>query len=624
MGIGALAEPDGRLSRRAIDFYVARAKGGAGLITTCFTCVDHEIEKKTENGLGVIARVDSAIHINPFSELADAVHDYGGKLCVQLTAGMGRVAFGDVLRQGHAVAPSPLPAYWNPKITTRELSTEEIEGLVEAFDRAALFLGAAGVDAIELHGHEGYLLDQFQTSLWNMRTDKYGGDFERRMRFPLEVIGAIKKRLGRDFPVIYRYGIVQHVDGGRTVEESLKMAERFQTAGVDALHVDAGCYESWYWAHPPLYQPPGCMVDMAEMVKNAVDIPVIAVGKLGYPDLAERVLKEGKADFVCLGRVLLADPQWPLKVQEGRTDDIRPCIGDHVGCLSRVFQGKYLSCTVNPSVGKEKEFTLQSAARIKSVLIIGGGPAGMEAARVAAIRGHNVTLWEKDDQLGGNLIPASLPEFKGDLRDLIRYLSGQIMKLGVEIGLGIEATAALVQRAAPDVVIVATGARAALPPISGWQDNNAITAVDLLRGREKVGQKVLVIGGGLVGCETAAHLALNGKKVTIVEMLHRIMRGENRANQQQMIRMLSEGGVMVLTSSEVLEITDRGVVIRQNDDQHELETESIVVATGLVANTGLQGELQDKFPEVYAVGDCVKPRKVLDAIWGGFRTARLI
>lgn len=624
MGIGALAEPDGRVSQRAIDYYVARAKGGVGLIITGITCVDAEIEKKTEDGLGVLARADSPIHINRFAELVDAVHDYGTKLCVQLTAGMGRVAFGDILRKGHAVAPSASPCFWNPRVTARELTTEEVEKLVQAFARAAAFLRVADVDAIELHAHEGYLLDQFQSALWNERTDRYGGNLEGRLRFPLELIETIKSRLGNDFPLIYRYGLVHHVEGGREIDESVEMARRFEEAGVDALHVDAGCYEAWYWAHPPVYQPRGCMMDMAERVKKVVDIPVIAVGKLGYPDIAEKVLQEGKADFIGLGRALLADPEWPVKVKQGRFDDIRPCIGDHTGCLTRLFHGKYISCAVNPATGMEREFSLLPAQKPRSILIVGGGPAGMQAAMVAAQRGHQVSLWEKNDRLGGNLIPASVPEFKKDLGDLTKYLSTQVKKLHVDVTLGREVSSELVQETKPDAVIVATGATPIMPQIPGMEKDKVLTAVDLFLGKKESGEKVLVLGGGLVGCETAAYLTQAGKKVTIVEILERIFRGENRANQQQMLKMLADGNVNVLTSTSVLEIKDGGATINHDGKQEELEADTIVVAIGLEAKSKLHDELKGRVPELYAIGDCVKPRKVLDAIWDGFRIARLV
>lgn len=629
MGIGALVEPDGRLSRRALDYYEARAKGGVGMITTCFTCVDDRVEKKTENGLGVIARIDQAIHINSFSELADIVHDYGAKLCVQLTAGMGRVAFGDILRKGHSIAPSNVKAFWNPKITARELTISEIKELIAAFERAAIFLSLTGVDAIELHGHEGYLLDQFQTSLWNQRQDEYGGNFENRMRFLREILSVLRKRLGKNFPIIYRYGIRQHIEGERSVGESLKIAEYLEDIGVDALHVDAGCYESWYWAHPPIYQPKGCMVDMAELAKTVVKIPVISVGKLDDPNIAEGVLQEDKADFICLGRALLADPEWPNKVDKKRNEDIRPCIGDHVGCLSRVFEGKYLSCAVNPTVGKETEFHLKPAEVKKKVLVVGGGPAGMEAARVAAMRGHEVVLWEKSDQLGGNLIPASFPHFKKDLRDLVSYLSRQVNKLGVQVNLGVEADFKSIQSAAPDVVIVATGATALIPPIPGNESSNVCTAIDLFSGHEFEGNKVLIIGGGIVGCETALYLAQKEYRVTVLELFSKVMRGENNANKQNLIKLLDDVNVEILTGCQVTEVNQKNAKIRHENGDTIIEADKIVLAVGLQSRVKLRDELlgyshKTIDAEIYAIGDCVKPRRVLDAIWGGFRIARMV
>ena len=624
MGIGALAEPDGRLSRRAIDYYTERARGGAGMIVTGVTCVDVEIEKKAEHGLGTFARVDHPIHINPLSELADAVHDYGAKLCVQLTAGMGRVAYGALPREGKAVAPSETACFWAPEFNARQLTTEEVEGLVRAFGMAALYLKVAGVDAVQLHGHEGYLMDQFQSALWNRRTDKYGGDPERRLSFSKEVIRAIKARAGEDFPVIYRYGLVHYVEGGRELPESLEMAKHLEAAGVDALEADAGCYETWYWAHPPTYQPPGCMVDMAEAVKGVVGIPVISVGKLGYPDLAESVLETEKADFICLGRALLADPDWPEKVRKGRVEDIRPCIGDHTGCLGRVFQGKTLSCTVNPAAGNERAFALRPTRSPRSILVVGGGPGGMQAAMAAAERGHRVQLWEKGDRLGGTLIPASVPDFKRDLRDLAVYLSRRVERSGTAIWLEKEAEAHMVESAGADVVIVATGALPVMPEVPGAETNRIVTAIDLFKGKAEAGDDVLIIGGGLVGCEAALYLAQTGRRVTVVEMLGRICQGENQANRQHLIKLISDAGVNVLTGSTISEITAEGGIAATGDKEDMITADTIVMAAGMRSENALYESLVKKLPEVHRLGDCVKPRRVMEAIWEGFRTARLL
>lgn len=621
MGVGGLEEPQGGLSQRGIDYYVARAKGGTGLIITGLTRVSREIEPPLEDKL----IIDSKTCVTWLNELAEAVHDYGAKIAIQLTAGLGRVATLDLLKIAGAVAPSALPAFEDPTIMTRELSTEEIERLVHAFEFSAEILRLAGIDAVELHGHEGYLFDQFITALWNKRTDKYGGDLEGRLRFPVEVIEAIKRGAGADFPVIFRFGLKHYIDGGREVEEGLEIARRLEAAGADAFEVDAGCYETWYWAHPPTTLPPGCMVDMAQMTKRVVKVPVIAVGKLGYPELAERVLQEGKADFICLGRALLADPEWPNKVKKGRLEDIRPCVGCHEGCLKRVFDVKYLSCAVNPATGMEREFTIKPAEKKKSVLVVGGGASGMEAARVTALGGHKVTLWEKGDVLGGNLIPASVPDFKQDYRRLINFLSTQIKKLGVTIEFAKEATAELILEMKPDVVFIATGSTSIVPEIPGVGKKMVVTAVDLLLGKREAGKSVVVVGGGLIGCETALYLAQKGKKLTIVEMLDGVMLDMYSANRMHLLKLLTDADVNILTETKCLEIRDNGITIADKYGKRStLEADTVVLAVGLKSNEGFLEALKDKIPEVYAIGDCVEPRKVINAIWEGFRTARLV
>ena len=625
MGIGGLVEPDGRISSRAIDYYVARAKGGTGLITTGLVFVENEVENHLDGVWSSRAQINRGIYVPQWSVLVDAVHDYGAKLSIQLTAGMGRLARPDTLRSQGAVAPSAQPCFWDPKVIARELTTEEIEKLAKAFGLAAGLVRRAGIDAIELHAHGGYLLDQFQTALWNKRKDKYGGDIEGRLRFPLEVIANIKATAGEDFPVIYRYGIKHYIEGGREVEESLEMARRLEQAGVDALHADAGCWESLHWLLPPIYQPPGYIVDMAEAVKKVVTIPVIAVGRLGYPELAEKVLREGKTDFIALGTSLLADPEWPNKVKEGRLDDICPCIGCHDGCHERLYKGKYISCTVNPATGMEREFALRPAEKHKSVLVIGGGPGGMEAAMVAASRGHQVTLWEKSDQLGGNLIPASVPDFKQDLRWLIDYLSTQIRKLGVDIRLGRAATPEIVQQMAPQVVIIATGATPIIPKIPGVDKNIAVTAINLLLGSKDAGETIVVVGGGLIGCEVAVFLAGKSKRVALVEMMESLAPDVNPWVRGQLLEMLAQGNVEVLSNTTVSEITDDGVIINgKSGEKRELKADGVVLAVGLKPQDSLQQALMGKVAELHAIGDCVQPRKIIDAMWEGFRFARLI
>ena len=629
-GVGALQEPDGRLSKRGIDYYTTRAKGGVGMITTCLTRVTRRLEQPENLPWCILCYADGTPYIGYLNELASALHDYDCKLSLQLTAGHGRVASPKFRSGGmnnlpvQAIGPSVVPCFWNPAEKTRELSLEEIEQLVSDFKFAAQIAVSAGVDAIELHGHEGYLFDQFTTALWNKRTDKYGGSTEKRLRFALEVIESIKQAGGRDFPVIYQFAVKHYLEGGREVEESLKMAKILEEAGVDALHVDAGCYETWYWPHPPTYHPPGCMVDMAEAVKRVVKIPVIAVGRLGYPELAEQVLKNGQADFIALGRPLLSDPEWPSKVLEGNTQDIRPCIGDHV-CFERVIGRKGISCTVNPACGMENELELRPVKKQKTVLVIGGGPAGMEASRVAAIRGHKVTLWEKSDTLGGNLIPASVPDFKRDYRYFISYLSNQIKKLGVKIEFKKEATPESIGEFSPDVVFIATGGKAIIPPILGIERENVVTAADLLLGRQEAGKDVVVIGGGLLGSEIALYLAQKDKTVTIVEILDKILHDVFLTNRMHLEKLLGDARVRVFTETSVSEINNEGLTLSNGyGNRDTIKADTVVIACGYEPDTGLLEAVAGKAPEVYGIGDAVECGKLVGAIWKAYRTARLI
>ena len=624
MGIVGLYEMDGRLSQRAIDYYAARARGGTGLIITGIFRVHRWFEQPRGKPFVSGVMTDDKMYITRLNELAEAVHDYGSKICVLLTAGVGRVANPGYLIDNDPIAPSVLPCYWDSDRMTRELTLDEIRRLVRDFEFSARLIKDAGIDAIELHGHEGYLLDQFQTPLWNKRKDIYGGDLDGLLRFPVEVIQAIKRGAGDDFPVIYRFGLTHYMPGGREIDEGLEIAKRLEEAGVDALDIDAGCYETWHWPHPPTTQAPGCMVDLAAMTKGAVDIPVMAVGKLGYPALAQTVLDEGKADFILLGRPLLADPDWPNKVNAGKLEDIRPCIGDHE-CLKRIIGRKYLSCSVNPAVGMEREFTIRPALKKKTVLVAGGGPAGMEAARVSALRGHRVLLWEKANALGGNLIPASVPAFKRDYRDFMGYLSTQVNKLGVAVELNKEATTEMILELNPDIVFIATGATMFIPEAYYADKEGAITAVDLLMGGKSPGQSLIFAGGGLIGSESALHFALMGKKVTVVEMLDTVASDMYSANRKHLMELMDEAGVEILTKTKVLGIREGCITITDKHGiQKDLFADTVALAMGMKSRRGLTESLKGKIQDVYAIGDCVEPRKVVNAIWEGFRKARLL
>lgn len=625
-----LNDSEGIITQRVIDYYVERAKGGVGLLITGVFHVANDIERLSLGGVPLWSVcVPKALPV--LAELADFVHSYGSRVFIQLSPGCGRNADGAAIDEGlKPISASAVPAFYRPSVTARSLKTEEVEKMVEAFGPAAQLVATAEIDGIEVHGHEGYLLDQFTTALWNKRNDKYGGDLEGRLRFPIEIIQKIKDTVGKDYPVMYRYGLKHYmksswtaalrregyVEAGRDVEEGLKMAELLEGAGVDALHVDAGCYESSYWAHPPIYQPYGCMADLAAETKKFVKIPVIAVGRLDIPEVAERVLEEGKADMVALGRALLADPYWPKKVQEGKLEDIVPCIGCHDGCMP--LKGP-LSCTVNPSCGRERLCALKPAAKPKRVLIAGGGVAGMEAARVAAIRGHKVALYEKTDRLGGHLIAASVPDFKQEIKMLLDWYKTQLRKLKVEVNLKTEVTPELVKREKPDVVIVATGSTPPVLEIPGINKPTVINCCDLLLGKEKAGDIVVVYGGGLEGCETALWLAKQGKSVTVVARHEAMTRGVYEANRNMLLDMLAENKVQILNNTIIQEATKDGVVVIDREFRRKvINCDTVILAIGLKPEKELYESLMVEFAELYEIGDCKEPRKIHHAIWDGY------
>jgi 2-enoate reductase len=630
MGTFGLVDPEGSLTPRAIDYYAERAYGGVGLI---ITGVARVTELEPRFGRFFV----SPRTLPSLGELAESVHYFGARIFVQLTAGVGRVLAGSLIDRGAGpVSASVVPSYWRPNVTTRELTTEEVEQLVTSLGHSAELLKTAGVDGVELHGHQGYLFDQFTTAIWNKRNDKYGGSLEARLRFPVEVLNAIKNRVGKDFPVTYRYGLKHFMDGpetgtikydhlevGRDIEEGLEMARLLEEAGFDALHIDAGCYESLYWPFPPIYQPHGCIAYLAAEVKKVVAIPVIVVGRLDIPELAERIISEGKADIIALGRALLADPEWPKKVYKNQKEEIRPCIGCNDGCLYRTsVESKPLSCAVNPATGKERS----DAVRVlrnhsKRVLIAGGGVAGMEAARVATLRGSQVTLYEKSERLGGHLIEASVPDFKHDIRRLLDWYVRQLEKLGVEIKCRTEATPALIENENPNKILVATGSTPIVPDLRGINNRSVATCVDLLLSRKESGENVLVIGGGLVGCETALWLAHQGKKVSIVEALPELALDIHPSNKTMLIEMLRDKGVLCLTCTSLQEVTDDGVILINSGFHQEVQCDTVALALGLKPNTLLYESLRDKFIETYLIGDCKEPRRILHAIWDGYHIA---
>jgi 2-enoate reductase len=608
---------DGSYSQREIDYLVARAKGGAGLILTGATAVEKQVNPPD---YPLAAYMDSNWQIPRASDLVDAVHDYGAKIGIQLSPGSGR-NMPEASSERTPVSASAVPIIGDPDVLCHELKVEEIKKIILACGDAAQRAVRAGFDMIEIHAHAGYLVDQFMTPLWNKRNDEYGGDIERRMRFAIDIINAIRAKVGADFPLCFRYSAEHGIDGGRTLPESQEVAQRLEAGGVDILHMDAGCFEVPPWIVPPTYMPLGCFADFAMAIKQVVNIPVITVGSIMSPELAEQILDEGKADFICLGRALIADPDWPNKAKEGQTEDIRPCIRCNEGCIGRAYFLKSMSCSVNPTVGKERYYAITQAEKPKKVMIIGGGPAGMEAARVAALRGHEVILYEKENELGGQLRAASKPSFKSSVGNLVNYLCIQLSKLGVKVETGKEVTSHLVDRARPEAVVVATGAIPLMSSIPGVENEKIITAVDLLLGKKRVGNEVIVLGAALVGCDTALYLAQEGKSVNIIKMRPgtEIAQDLNPFSRLSLLEELAKNGVTILTNLTIREFTDEGVAVTDKEEkQQTLKADTIVLALGAESENKLVENLKGKVSELYVVGDCVSPRKIGEAMHEGF------
>ena len=636
MGMVGLTTPDGHLTQRALDYYVERARGNVGLIITGLFKVENSIDACALD----IARISPSSRWR-LSEFCDTVHSLGSKIFIQLTAGFGRV-----LRPPRAkktpVSASANPNYWDPEIICRPLETSEVSSIAASFGDAAQIVSDIGFDGIELHGHEGYLLDQFTTALWNRRTDKYGGDLKGRLTFPIEILSHIKERAGSDFPVQYRFGLKHYIKGlnqgalpgetfkeaGRDTNEGLQMAKMLEDAGFDALHVDAGCYDSWYWPHPPSYQEYGCMADLAAMVKPIVNIPVIAVGRLEIPELAEDIVRTKKADMIALGRGLLADPYWPKKTRAGQVSHIRPCVGCH-GCFSRFEKFKPISCVLNPMSGREQLCPIKKATVKKDIIVVGGGIAGMEAARVARLRGHRVLLCEKEGQLGGHVITAGIPEFKKDLNRLLDWYDVELKESGVQILYHWEADLNWVCSHQPDALIVATGSKPNIPSLPGIMDHKPATCVDVLRGTVSAGKDVIIVGGGQIGCETALWLSQKNHNVTLVEELSELMQDGTSVphmNRTMLTDLLANRRVAILTRTRVEEVASGGVnVVTSNGIKEFIPADTIVLATGMISIDHLfDSALSSDIPEVYAVGDCREVRNIAAAVWDAFEVARML
>ena len=705
MGNIDMCEETGRPNDMMLQYFFARAKGGCGLLTTGLVPVSHGIDSTvTElDGLTYFPRIDRSRTVMPgWRDLAQGVHAHGSRIFVQLTAGLGRVGNPQCLltQKKLPISASFLPNYYIPAIPCMRLSDRKLRRIVTNIGQASADAHAMGIDGVYLHGHEGYLIEQLSNPAFNHR--KLGRYADWR-RFGLDMVAEIRRRVGPDYPIMYRIDLslaleetydeetlgstyLGRMRGGRTVEQTLSYMEELVAAGADVFDVDLGCYDNWWMPHPPASMPAGCFVPVARAVRErfaadgvrsnaGLPVPVVAVGKLGYPDVAERALREGSCDMVMLGRPLLADPEWPNKAFAGRVADIRPCIGCQEGCLNEFVEGGHPQCAVNPRCSFEHLMPERPAPAKspKRVAVVGAGPAGMVCALAASRRGHAVTLIDASDKLGGKLVAAGAARIKFDVENYRVYLERQVRKQADEgnltLELGHAATKDALAAARYDAIVCATGAHEATPPIPGLSElvdaGLAVPATRLLREPELLGQarSVTVIGGGAVGCEVAQWLAVerNVSQVSVVEMLPHMMQGACTANRGHLLHALAGHDVRLLNMTRVerAEQTLGGALLhvsrnrhknvpdpyvswtpilpenvvnplapKVGDDWHEevIASDLVVIACGGQADDSLFYELQQAHaaPELRNIGDGFAPGRVLEAVRAAYRLGTTI
>jgi len=612
MGLG-FESVDETWPERYFPFIEERCRGETGLILTHFT-------NATRLATAPIVGSYDDCFLDTHTRLADVVHGYDSKIFLQIAAFGGK---------GGDAAPSAIesPNYLG---LPRELTVEEIEQIIQDFARAAARARRAGCDGVELHGGHTYLVGAFVSPHTNRRQDKYGGDFEGRMRFPVEIVRAIKREVGGNFPVGFKFSAWEELEGGVDAELGVRIAQRMAQEGVCYLHVSSTSatlgLTSRYPSLPTMYAPSNTLLPLARMVKEAVkDVPVIAAGAIDEPRDAEEMIARGECDMVALGRGLLADPHWARKVRLGQR--VRPCIRCNV-CYQQLWTPHAsVVCTVNPYLTFEVQEPLPPVSRKKKIMVVGGGPGGMVAALTAAKQGHQVTLYEKKDALGGELIPGGQPAFKSEVGRLLRYWKEELADSQVALRLNTEVTPELVRRERPDALVVAVGAAPVMPSIPGIEGPNVISAVEAFLAPDRVkGKDVIILGGGEVGCECAVFLAQQGCKVTIVEVLDELMvTGEIHSIRVDLLRMLGEAGVKVLTDTRATEIAENGATLQSGDGSEQLlKADLMVVAVGMMPLRQAAHQLAGECADVRQVGDCLQPRRIRDAVVEGELAGRLI
>ncbi len=603
-----LFDEDGSVTDKAIDHYRLRASAGLSMLIVEAASVAPE---------GIVsphqARIFDDRFVGDLSKIADVIKSEGVVAGIQLHHS-GRQTSPRVIRR-NPVAPSPLPC---PTIKSEvdPLSIEEIKQIVLKFGDAAERAVRAGFDLIEIHGAHGYLINQFLSRFSNIREDEYGGNLEGRTRFAKEVVQEVRKRVGNEIPISFKISVQEFVPNGIDVSEGIEILKILVDTGIDIVQVSAGNDATPEWICQPMYMKKACLAESAFKIKQAVDITVMTVGRINDPVIAEDIIASGKADLVCIGRGILADPEMPKKAKEGRLNEIRKCIACNT-CMESIFRSGRIECMVNPELGREKEVPVHSASSSKKIMVVGGGPAGLNVSWVAAKRGHHVTLFERKNVLGGQFAIGAMSVYKREINGLIEFHKRQVDRHGVECRLNHNITLNDVLKEKPDVVVLATGSRPVFPPVTGIDGRIVTVALDVLADGSPERFSTVVVGGGSTGCETALYLAEAGCPVTIVEEMPKLAATLESITRKVLIGKLRECGIDIKTGCKLTEIKEDGVLLRFENDVFFIEAQRVVMATGNVPNTELYDQIKDIGLEVHRIGDCLKVRNAKDAIYEG-------